>query len=151
VTEVNHEDLMRGWARVIRDHDWDAMGEYIQPDAILEYPQSGERFTGLENIRAQFENYPGLGPGTTELQDIIGGKAYALTPMYTVIEVDGSGDRGTAILRVRYPDGSMWYAINTYEVRHGKIAHSRSYFAQDFDAPEWRAPYRDGGAGATSE
>lgn len=151
MTDVDHDTLMKGWARVVRDHDWDALGDYLQTDAVLEYPQSGERFSGIKNIRAQFENYPGLGPGTTELQDIIGGTTYALTPMYTVIAVEGSGTRGTAILRVRYPDQSLWFAINIYEVRDGKIARTRTYFAQDFDPPEWRAPYRDGGAGATSE
>ena len=143
MTDVDHDTLMKEWARVIRDHDWDAMGDFIQPDCILEYPQSGERFSGLKNIRAQFENYPGLGPGTTELQDIIGGTTYALSPMYTVIAVEGSGNRGTAILRIRYPDNSQWYAINIYELRDGKIARSRSFFAADFDPPEWRAPYRD--------
>jgi hypothetical protein len=66
-----------------------------------------------------------------------------MTQMYTVIAVEGSGDRGTAVLRVRYPDKSMWFAINTYELRDGKIAHARSYFAPDFDPPDWRAPYRD--------
>ena len=140
-----HEDVMRGWARVVREHDWDHMDEYVHSDAVLEYPQSGERFVGLGNIRGQFENYPGLTPGTTELQEIIGGTKYALTPNYTVIAVEGSGDKGAAIMRVSYPDQSQWYAINLYELRDGKIARSRSFFAQDFDAPEWRAPFRDDG------
>jgi ketosteroid isomerase-like protein len=140
-----HEDVMRGWARLVSEHDWDSMGEYIHDDAVVEYPQSGERFVGLQNIRAQFENYPGLEPGTTELQEVIGGTKYALTPNYTVIAVEGSGDKGAAVVRVRYPDQSQWFAINLYELRDGKIARWRSFFAQDFDPPEWRAPYREGG------
>ena len=28
--------------------------------------------------------------------------------------------------------------------REGRIGDSRSYFAPDFEPPEWRAPYRDG-------
>ena len=133
---------MRGLARVIREHDWGALDDYLHADAVIEYPQSGERFEGVDKIRAQFENYPGLEPGTTELQDVVGGTTYAMTQMYTVVAVEGSGDRGTAVLRVRYPDGSLWWALNLYELRDGKIAHSRSFFAPDFDAPEWRAPYR---------
>lgn len=142
MSERSHEDVMLGWARVVRKHDWDALGDYLHADAVLEYPQSGERFEGIANIRAQFENYPGLEAGTTELQDIVGGTMYALTPMYTVVAVEGSGDRGTAVLRVRYPDGSLWWALNLYELRDGRIARSRSFFAPDFDPPEWRAPYR---------
>jgi hypothetical protein len=34
--------------------------------------------------------------------------------------------------------------LNLYELRDGRIGSARSYFAPDFEAPEWRAPYRDG-------
>ena len=144
MTDGEHERVMNGMAAVISDHDWPRLADYWHADATLEYPQSGERFRGIANIRAQFENYPELGPGSSELQEVIGeARAYALTPSYTVIGVDGSGSRGTAIIRVHYPDGSLWYAINVYELRDGRIARSRTFFAPDFDAPEWRAPYRE--------
>ena len=142
MTVVDHEALLKAMARVVGEHDWDALGTCYHPDAVIEYPQSGERFVGLENIRAQFENYPGLEPGTTELQEVIGGTRYALSPMYTVINVEGSGDRGIALIRVRYPDQSLWWAINIYELRDDRMARSRVFFAPEFEAPEWRAPYR---------
>ncbi|HET9417088.1 MAG TPA: nuclear transport factor 2 family protein [Candidatus Limnocylindria bacterium] len=144
MTDSEHRRVMNGFSEIISTHAWERIGDYVHPDAVWEYPQSGERFRGLENIRAQFANYPGLGPGTTQLEDVIGEPAaFALTPSYTVIGVDGTGDRGTAIVRVRYPDGSLWYAINVYELRDGLIGRSRSYFAPDFEAPDWRAPYRE--------
>jgi hypothetical protein len=145
MADDDHQRILNGLARVIREHDWDALAEYFLPDTVLEYPQSGERFSGLGNIRAQFEEYPGLEPGSTDLREVIGGTTYALSPMYTVIAVEGSGNRGTAVIRVRYPDQSLWWALNLYELRDGKIAYSRTYFAPDFDAPDWRAPYRDEG------
>ena len=143
MTEVDHRQLFSEWADVIRRHDWDSLARYLHPDAVLEYPQSGERFRGVENIRGQFENYPGLEPGTTELEEVIGGATYALTPSYTVIAVQGSGDRGTAILRARYPDGRLWWVVNIYELRDGLIGHSRNFFAPVFDPPDWRARFRD--------
>jgi hypothetical protein len=143
VTDDDHRRLMTGWADVVGRHDWDALGDYLHPDVLLEYPQSGERFRGIANIRAQFENYPGLEPGSTKLDEVIGGTTYALTPMYTVIAVEGSGNRGTGISRVRYPDGSFWWALNVFEIRDGLIARSRTFFAPDFDPPDWRAPYRE--------
>jgi len=143
MTDPLHERLLTGWADALGRHDWDALADYVHRDVVIEYPQSGERFVGLANVRAQFENYPGLEPGTTHLEAVIGGTTYALTPSYTVIAVDGTGNRGTAVLRVRYPDQSMWWAVNLYELRDGLIGRSRSYFAPDFDAPDWRAPYRD--------
>jgi SnoaL-like domain len=143
VTDVDHRKLMEGFAGVYRTNDWSRLGEYVTEDSILEYPQSGERFRGLANIRGQLENYPDLEPGSSELQEVIGGTAYALTPMYTVVAVDGSGDRGTAIIRVRYPDGSRWWAVNLYEVRNGKIVRSRVFFAPEFEPPDWRRPFHD--------
>jgi hypothetical protein len=36
----------------------------------------------------------------------------------------------------------MWWALNLYVLREGRIVRSRSFFAPDFDAPDWRAPFR---------
>jgi ketosteroid isomerase-like protein len=143
MTEGEHERVMRGMADVVSRHDWDRLGDVIHEDAVFEYPQSGERFRGLANIRAQFENYPDMGPGTSQLAEVFGDDTYALTPSYTVIRVEGTGLKGTAVIRIRYPDDTDWFAINLYEVRDGRISRSRSYFAPDFEAPDWRAPYRE--------
>jgi ketosteroid isomerase-like protein len=143
VTDVDPRQVFAGWAEAIGRHDWDALATCVHPDAVIEYPQSRERFAGLANIRAQFENYPGLEPGTTRLEEVIGATTYALTPSYTVIAVEGSGNQGTALVRVRYPDGSWWWAVNLYELRDGLIGRARVFFAPDFEAPDWRAPYRE--------
>jgi ketosteroid isomerase-like protein len=143
MTDTPHRNVMHTMADIISKHDWDRLGDVFHADAVLEYPQSGERFRGVANIRAQFENYPGLGPGTSQLQEIIGEKTYALTPTYTVIAVEGTGQQGTAVIRVQYPDGSWWWALNLFALRDDRVARSRTYFAPDFDAPDWRAPYRE--------
>ena len=143
MTEGDHQRFMGGLADIISHHDWDRLGEVLHEDAVFEYPQSRERFRGLANIRATFENYPNMGPGTSELEEIIGDDAYALTPTYTVIRVEGTGARGTAVIRIRYPDGSYWWAVNLYELRDGRMTRSRSFFAPDFEPPDWRAPYRE--------
>lgn len=145
MTSVDHGALLSAYAELITRHDWARLGEYYHSDAIVEYPQSGERFAGLANIRGQFEDYPGLEPGSTEFSDVVGGTKYALTPMYTLITVDGSGDRGTAIFRTRYPDGSLWWVLNVYELRDALISRCRVFFAPDFDAPDWRAPFHEDG------
>jgi ketosteroid isomerase-like protein len=138
---------MESFAGMFRTNDWKRLGEFVAEDAVFEYPQSGERFRGLANIRGQFENYPGLEENSTQLQEVIGGARYALTTMYTVVEVDGSGDHGTSLVRVRYADGSRWWAVNVYEVRDGKIASSRTFFAPEFEPPDWRKPFHDDGPG----
>lgn len=143
MTAGPHDRVMTRLAEVISGHQWDDLADVFHDDAVLEYPQSGERFRGLASIRAQFENYPGLEPGTSQLLEVIGEEAFALTPSYTVIRVEGSGRVGTAVIRIQYPDGSWWWAINLHELRDGRINRSRSYFAPDFPAPDWRAPYRE--------
>lgn len=143
MTESEHARLIGIMEEVFAHQQWDRLGEVYAPDAVMEYPQSGERFRGLQNIRAQFENYPDLDAGSTELSDVIGGEGYALTPAYTVIRVEGSGQRGTAILRVQYGDGSHWWVINIHDFRDGRISRAVTYFAPDFEAAEWRAPFRE--------
>jgi ketosteroid isomerase-like protein len=142
-TDIDHQRLLREFGEAINRQELDRLADIFHADAVLEYPQSGERFRGLDNIRAQFENYPELEPGGSELQEVIGGTTYVLTPSYTVVGVEGSGDRGIAIIRVQYPDKSLWSVINLYELRDGRIARSRAFFAPDFEAPDWRAPFRE--------
>ena len=142
---VDHQQLLRTFGAIIQQRELHRLGEVFHTDAVIDYPQSGERFRGLENIRGQFENYPEMDPETSqsEVEEVIGGTTYVLTPSYTVVGVDGSGDRGVAIIRIRYPDASIWYAINLYELRDGRVARSRAYFAPVFDPPDWRAPFRE--------
>jgi ketosteroid isomerase-like protein len=144
MTAVDHRNLLERFAAAMDRHDWDLLDESVHPDVVAEYPQSGERFRGIENFRAQFVNYPNFDTATSHLEEVVGGADYALTPAYTLVAVEGSGDKGAAIVRARYPDGSTWWAINFYELRDGLIARSRTFFAPDFEAPDWRAPYREG-------
>ncbi|HEX4934227.1 MAG TPA: nuclear transport factor 2 family protein [Gemmatimonadaceae bacterium] len=144
MSEGDGDQLMARLSEVMSTFEWDRLDEVFHPDAVVEYPQSGEVFRGLENIRAQFENYPGLEEdSSSRLEEVIGGPTYALTPTYTLIEVKGTGQRRTGVVRVRYPDGTWWWVLNLYEVRDDRVWRSRSYFAPDFDAPDWRAPYRE--------
>ena len=62
-----------------------------------------------------------------------------MTLMYTVVAVEGSGNRGTAIFRTRYPDDSRWWTVPLYEADGDHISHSQVFFAPEFEAPEWRA------------
>jgi hypothetical protein len=138
-----HRELLSKLAELLGSQQFDRLEEVFASDLLTEYPQSGERFRGIDSMRGQFVNYPGSDAMDTQFAEVIGGEAYALTPMYTVVTVEGSGDRGIALFRARYPDGSNWWVINLYEVQAGLIARTRVFFAQDFEAPEWRAPYWD--------
>ena len=74
--------------------------------------------------------------------DIVTGTEYGLTPTYTLVVIEGSGTRGTFLARVRYPDGSRWWAVNLYELRDGLLVRCRMFFAPELDPPDWRASFR---------
>jgi hypothetical protein len=145
VNENEHRALQARFGEIIQSRDYGRLDEVYTPDVIVEFPQSGERFRGIESVRGQFANYPGLDEAHTEMADVIGGTAYALTTMYTVVAVEGSGDRGTALFRTRYPDGTYWWLIHLYELEGGRIARVRTLFAPEFEAPAWREPFWDKG------
>jgi hypothetical protein len=145
VNEAEHRALWTLFGEVIRSRDYDRLDEVYAQDIVAEFPQSGERFRGVDSLRGQFASYPAPEALDSRMADVIGGTSYALTPMYTVVAVEGTGDRGTAIFRTRYPDGTYWWNINVYEVDGGRVSKLRTFFAQEFEAPAWREPFWDRG------
>jgi SnoaL-like domain len=94
-----------------------------QDDAVLEFPQSGERFVGVENMREWRTGYPA---STT----------------VDVREVRGEGDHWVAEISIRYDDGPWNFGISILEFRDDKIARESIYITEGWEAPEWRARWR---------
>ena len=133
--------LFRRWVQAIQDLDFDTMEELVHPDFVGDYPQSGERFRGFPALRAQLERYPGgLRSGrlpATQTKLIGGEERWAIGPNYTVLPVIGP-ERYTVVARAVYPDESRWWVVSIVELKDGKIYRNETYFAPDFEAPEWR-------------
>ena len=142
---VDHRSLIDGLVDAMHRADWDAVVRFYTSDTVMEYPQSGEVFRWITNVRATFEKYPGgLDEGRLQTENVIREEPqYAITPMYTAVAVEGSGTRGTVAFRATYPDGSIWWVIMLYELKGDLISRSTEFFAPAFEAPEWRAPYRE--------
>lgn len=81
-----------------------------------------------------------LDPDLSTVHARAGDEHRVIAPLFTVVRVQGRGDAGTTTLRARYPDGSWWWIV-VYELRDGRIACSTSFFAPEFEAPAWRAPF----------
>ena len=92
-------------------------------DAVLEFPQSGERFEGVENVREWRSGYPA-------------------DTSFEFKEVRGEGDVWVAELIVRYDEGPANYGVSILELRDDRIARESIYVTEGFDAPEWRARWR---------
>ena len=87
-------------------------------DAILDYPQSGERFRGRSAIAAQRGGHPA-------------------DRHFTVIRIVGVGDLWVSECIITY-DGTPSYSISIMEFAQERVVHETQYFADTFGAPSWR-------------
>jgi hypothetical protein len=92
-------------------------------DAVLEFPQSGERFEGIENMKQWRSEYPV--PTAPEIQ-----------------EVRGGGDLWILELTVSYGGELPQYGVGIWEFRGEKVARETIYVSEGWDPPEWRAKWR---------
>jgi hypothetical protein len=120
------EAAVRAALRHYFDHsatDEDVAHEIYSEDAVLEFPQSGERFAGIENFREWRRIYPA-------------------TVEYELGRVRGGDDVWVAELRARYDGGPWNYGVDILEFRGDKVSRETIYVAEGWEAPEWRARWR---------
>ena len=134
-------DFFARYVKAVQELDFDALEAMFHPDFVGTYPQSGERFRGFAAMRKQLQGYPG-GLEGGRLPDasatVIGvEERWAISPGYTVLPLAGP-ERYTTIARAIYPDGSRWWVVAIVELKDHQIYRSDTYFAADFDPPEWR-------------
>jgi hypothetical protein len=97
--------------------------EMYHEDAVLEFPQSGERFEGVENLREWRSDYP----ASTSVE---------------FREVRGRDDLWVVELSISYDGGPLNFGLSILEFRDEKIARETIYVSEGFEAPEWRARWR---------
>lgn len=134
-------DFFRRYVKAIADRDFAALETMIHPDYSGDYPQSGERYRGFKAFREQLEQYPGGMPAAQQDDPhtkVLGDdERWAISPGYTVLPIDGP-DRFTTITRSPYPDGSFWWIVSILTMKDDKVWHAETYFAPEFDPPDWR-------------
>lgn len=133
--------LIARFIQALHEQDVETIAACQHPDYVEEYPQSGERIRGRRNFRMILVNYPGglAGDADASSDQVVGGEdRWMLTPAFTMIRQSGAGDTHTAVIKLRYPDGSTWYMVTLLELRDGLIAKATSFFAPLFEPPEWR-------------
>jgi hypothetical protein len=103
--------------------DQDISHEIYPDDAVLKFPQSGERFEGVPNFKEWRRQYPkGV---VLEIQDL-----------------RGDGELWIVEGRISYDGGPWQPAVNILEYRGDKVARETIYVTEPWDAPEWRARWR---------
>ncbi len=101
-----------------------SLNEMAADNMVQEWPQSGERIRGKENIQAVNENYP-ASTGTN--------------PKAALRRILEPGEAWVIESTIDYGDGTPVSLVSIVEMGDdGKIAHQTDYFANPFPAPEWR-------------
>jgi len=90
-------------------------------DAVLDYPQSGERTRGRRNIQGQRASQPSK-------------------KRFTVQRIIGGGNLWVTELILTY-DGKPSYTVSIMEFEGDKVSHETQYFADPFPAPAFRAQW----------
>ena len=143
MTDPSSRAIVERYARALQDKDHEALAQLITDDYVDEMPQSGERVRGKANELALLRNYPGgvgtINPKSTRL--VSAEDRWVLTPSFTVLRIEGSGDVYTYVGTATYATGETWQMIQIIEVRKSKIARTTSWFAAPFEAPAWRAGF----------
>src|SRR5215813_12175996 len=100
-------------------NDFDVEHEIYREDAVLDYPQSGERIHGRRNIQESRTVQPNK-------------------KRFTVRRITGSGDLWVTEFVLTY-DGIPSYAVSIMEFRDGLVANETQYFADGFAPAPSRA------------
>ncbi|HEY7008970.1 MAG TPA: nuclear transport factor 2 family protein [Jatrophihabitantaceae bacterium] len=124
--DAGNDDAIRAVLQRYVDYsgvDTDIAHEMYHEGAVLEFPQSGERFEGVANFREWRRIYPAKVD-------------------FEIRRIRGRDDLWVMELRFRY-DGGRWnYGVSILEFRGEKVARESIYSAEPWDAPAWRARWR---------
>ena len=110
--------IMEHW-RASEQGDSVAEHAIYAEDAILDYPQSGERFRGRATIAAQRGGHPA-------------------DRHFRVRRISGHGDLWVSECVISY-DAAPSHSVSIMEFAGGLVAHETQYFADPFDPPRSRA------------
>jgi hypothetical protein len=141
-TDRDARSVFEAYLRAANGRDVAALEGLFDDDFEDVYPQSGELTRGLANFRSIIEQYPGGGYAGQGTDRLVGTEdRWVLTPSFTVVRIEGTGDTFTGVTRSRYPDGTDWYIVTIAQMRNGKLWRAETYFAQTFEPPAWRAAW----------
>lgn len=121
---MRDEQLVTGILQAFNERRWDEFAGGYADDAVLAYPQSGERFVGRDSIRGLVEAFPS-------------------PPTFTVTDVRSTDDLVVVQAEVDYGQGDPWKGVFFYTISSGEVTAETAYFAGPFEAAEWRAPFRE--------
>jgi ketosteroid isomerase-like protein len=113
------------WDRIAA-RDWAAVGALLAPDAVVDWPVTGERIAGRDNFVAIQREYP---PGwSIRVRDVV-----------------ADGERVISHVDVPHTELGLSQVVSVWTVRDGVIVAGREYWTSPGTEapPEWRRPYTE--------
>src|SRR5215471_17625122 len=101
--------------------DFETEHAIYHEDAVLEYPQSGERIRGRSNIQTTRTIQPSK-------------------KRFSIRRIIGTGDLWVTEYILSY-DGKPSYTVSIMEFLGDKVARETQYFGDPFEASAWRAQW----------
>jgi ketosteroid isomerase-like protein len=102
-------------------NDFAAEHQIYREDAVLEYPQSGERIRTRDSIQAARAAQPN-------------------TKRFTVRRIQGGGDLWISELVLTY-DADPYYVVSIMELEAGQVVRETQYFGDPFEPGPSRAQW----------
>jgi len=102
-------------------NDFETEHRIYHEDAVLEYPQSGERTRGRSNIQNQRASQPSK-------------------KRFSIRRITGTGALWVSEFTLTY-DGKPSYTVSIMEFKGDKVARETQYFADPFVAPAFRTQW----------
>jgi hypothetical protein len=121
MTDDDVRDALRRHWSASDANDFAAEHDIYRTDAVLEYPQSGERIRGRAHIEASRAAQPNA-------------------KRFTVRRILGAGDLWVSELVLTY-DGRPNYVVSIMKFDDGEVVHETQYFSEPFEPGPSRAQW----------
>ena len=116
---------IRAYWKAVLDQNAEAMRGFLDPAAVIRWPNTNEQFTAEEFIRANCA-YPNDWVGEVEM-------------------LREDGELTITVTHVCAADMPLsFHAISFFTVRAGRIAAVEEYWSDDGEAPKWRRDMKIG-------
>ena len=122
---LDETDLLRALRRhwEFAGKDEDIAHAIYHDDAVLEFPQSGERFEGVQNFREWRRQYP------TDLK-------------FHLRRITHRADVVVTEYLISYNGAPWMFTVSIMEFEGDRVAHERIYIMDGWEPAEWRTPWR---------
>jgi ketosteroid isomerase-like protein len=119
---MTNTELVRRFWNLFSEQKWEDAMAFLHQDVVVTWPQSKEKMIGSKNFIDVNRNYPGNHK----------------------IEIIKAHEIGTEVITTVWiiaDTGQKTFATSYFQILDGKIKQIEEYWAEPYQAPEWRSQW----------